>query len=173
MLGARFYFIELIVFLLYYPMNNSIPISSIQNTKLACALMTLGCELKKPLGVFITYDLKHPQSTNGVAHFLFENNLTLDVQKYCKSYEENIADVTLDEHLETLKEKLSKEEFKSLEDHITHALMAYSNKLLSNYQVICKDLKERIHKYAVTGGSPVYDQGKIVGIQEFSIRRVK
>jgi hypothetical protein len=152
-----------------YP-GSQVPIDAITNTKVATVLATLGLTLA---GTFITYDKEHPQSSGGVAHFVFETSLNNTVQKYLAIYDAGIADVTLDKFLDSLKGQLPDAILIELEAKFAEALVVYGRKFLDNYNVVVKSLKKDIAKFVVTGGEPVYSGGEIAGIQNFSVKGVK
>ncbi len=153
-------------------MQNLVPTDAIQNSKIATTFLTLGLQLSKP-GIFVLYDKAHPKSTGGVAHFIFESSLSNTVQKYRKIYEAGIADVTLDDFLDRLKDDLPADKHAALETHINEALVVYGKKLLDNYNVVIKTVKHETAHFAVVGGEPVYSRGEIAGLQNFAIKSVK
>ncbi len=155
--------------------TSSIILDSITNTKIAAALYTLGFQLAEP-GVFITYDKDNPKSSGGQAHFLFKSSLSHVVEKAVKTYNEGVADEELDEFLDSLREcaDIPNSVVDDLEKKIHSAIIVYERKALNNYQVMVRDLKNKIAKHVVTGGTPVYGKdGELAGIEGFSIRRVE
>jgi hypothetical protein len=153
-----------------YP--TSVPIDAVQNTKFATTLLTLGLQLQKP-GIFVVYSKENPVSSGGTAFFIFETNLNNLVQSYLKIWDENIADVALDEFLEKLKTSLPADLHKELETKIAESLITYGNKLISNYQIVVRDLRKEIPKFVLTGGEPVYCKGQFAGIQNFNLQGIE
>src|SRR5260221_434952 len=150
-------------------------IDSITNTKLAAVLYTLGFQIAEP-GVFITYDKDNPKSSGGQAHFLFKSSLSHAVEKSVKTYNEGAADAELDNFLDSLREcaGIPNSVVDELENKFRAALLVYGRKFMDNYQVMVRDLKTKIAKHVVTGGTPVYGKdGQLAGIEGFSIRRAE
>ncbi len=153
--------------------SSLIPLDGITNTKQAAVLATLGLNFARP-GIYKTFDEDHPpKATGGTAHFLFESSASNTVQKYIRIYEEEIADVTLDDFLESLKAELPAVKHAELERHIIEALLVYGKKILKNYETLVRFIKGDVAKFVVTGGDPVYAEGRIAGIQNFSLRGLK
>ena len=152
--------------------SSVVPLDAIKNTKQATTFLTLGLSLARP-GIFITYDEDNRRSSGGVAHFLFETNVENTVAKYAKIYQEGTADVILDEFLGSLRGQVPDPVLAELETKIAEALIVYGKKLLDNYNVVVRALKDDIAKFVVTKGEPVYSGGKIVGLQNFTVRGVK
>jgi hypothetical protein len=152
--------------------NQTIPVDGISNTKQAATFCTLGLALAQP-GMFVVFDKDHPRSTGGTAKFLFESNLANTVQRYVKIYEDGLADLDLDNFLEELKVDLSPEKHADLEKHITEALLVYGRKILANYSTLVAFLRSDVNKFVLTGGDPVYSEGKVVGLQNFQMKGCK
>jgi len=150
-------------------------VDAVTNTKKATVLITLGLPLAKP-GVFILYDVDHPKSSGGIAHFLFQSNLANAVRQHLRTYDAGTADGDLENFINSYKGKSAElDDFiAKLEPAITDALIAHGRKFLDNYQVIVRSLKTEIAEYVKTGGTPIYDnQGQYAGIQEFSLKGVR
>jgi hypothetical protein len=152
-------------------MQNLIPTDSITDTKMAATLATLSLQFAKP-GIFTLLDKDSPASTGGQAHYIFESSLSNTVRKYVKIYEDGVADVTLDEYLDTLKGKLSDKEWLELETKITEALVVYGKKILQNYSTLVHFIKSDVGKFIRTGGDPVIHKGEVMGLQNFAIKPV-
>ncbi len=155
--------------------TSSIILDSITNTKTAAVLYTLGFQLSEP-GVFITYDKDNPKSSGGQAHFLFKSSLSHAVERSVKTYNAGTADAELEEYVASLREcaDIPNSVVDDLEKKIRDGLIVFGRKILDNYQVMVRDLKTKIAKHVVTGGTPVYGKdGQLAGIEGFSIRRVE
>src|SRR5215475_8888786 len=152
-------------------MNPAQILDSIQNTKAACLLCTLGLRLAKP-GVYITYNQQHRVYSRGIAHFLFESSQNTEARRYLAIYDAGIADITLDSFLDESKGKSPEIDrfISELEKLLLEALIVYGRRFLDNYDVISKSLKRDISKFVVTGGTPVFDKaGKVCAIENFKI----
>jgi hypothetical protein len=152
--------------------NQTIPVDGISNTKQAATFCTLGLTLAQP-GLYVVFDKDHPRSSGGTAKFIFETNLANTVQRYVQIYEEGMADIDLDNFLDGLKADLSAEKHADLEKHISEALLVYGKKILANYSTLVAFLKSDVNKFVMTGGDPVYSQGRVVGLQNFQMKGVK
>jgi hypothetical protein len=149
-----------------------LPVGDITNTKQATVLATLGLALRKP-GIFITYDKANPQSSGGTAHFLFETVMAAKVLQYVAIYEEGKSDSELDEFVDRLRNLIDASLIAELEIKISHALITYGRRFLDNYTEIVKSLKHDTGRFSVVGGTPVFSHGKLVAIEDFTVKGVK
>ncbi len=155
--------------------SSLVPLDDITNTKKAATLVTLGLKLAPPpLGIYKTFDEKHPpKKTGGLAHFVFESSVNNTVQKYLRIYDEGVSDVTLDNFLESLKSELPAARHAELERHIVESLLVWGRKILQNYAFLVQFINGDVSKFVVTGGDPVYAEGRLAAIQNFSLRVLK